>query len=160
MDKSITSKLIVGGIVLTLFVYIVLDIYGDQSASIGVRALLTPLFFLLYIVNVKRKNKLFCSFLLLFSISELLSFAEFFIMPDLVYKTYYVFGNVLYILAYCYLCIYIYKMLNFKEVIKNFKVHFIILIALDLYIIYMLSFLSLLRDSCLPPVPSPSHSQV
>jgi hypothetical protein len=51
---------------------------------------------------------------------------------------YYLLGNSLYMLAYIMLIIEICKSLNFSELIKNLKIHLIVLIGLSVYIVYVL----------------------
>ncbi|WP_406847832.1 hypothetical protein [Xanthomarina sp. GH4-25] len=97
-----------------------------------------PLFTLLYFINVKDKSRYFSWFLILFSISELLVFAEFYINTDKIFDLYYMFGNLLYIAAYCLLLLEVCKSLDFKAVLKNYKAHLAVLSILNGYMVYVL----------------------
>jgi hypothetical protein len=102
------------------------------------KSFIVPLFTLLYFLNVKNKSPFFSWFLILFSVSELMIFFEFYLDSDKAFDLYYMFGNLLYISAYVLLIIEVCRGLNYKSVIKNYRAHLIILFILNIYMVYVL----------------------
>ncbi|WP_246067739.1 hypothetical protein [Changchengzhania lutea] len=54
------------------------------------------------------------------------------------HKVDYFIGNSLYILAYLFLLIEIAKSMSLTHVIRNFKIHILVLVALNVYIVYVM----------------------
>ncbi|UKM63586.2 hypothetical protein GSB9_00129 [Flavobacteriaceae bacterium GSB9] len=54
------------------------------------------------------------------------------------YDFQYYFGNLLYILSYLFLVVKICLSLNFRHIIKHFKTHVFVLLALSIYFVYVL----------------------
>lgn len=114
------------------------QVQGEYLVSAISKSLIVPLFTLLYFINVKDKSIYFTGFLVLFSISELSTVAQFYLDTTTALDTYYVIGNTIYILAYILLLIEVLKDLDFKKVFKNYKLSLSILAVLNVYIVYML----------------------
>lgn len=140
------SNILVGFIVMLCIAFTVYEFIEEYFLSQLCKALIVPFFTILYFVNVKRRSLLFTCFLMLFSISELLIFTELFIDFDsmteegfLKYNNvYYMIGNLLYISAYIFFLLDVLKTLDVRMVFKNYKIHLVVLSALNVYIIYVL----------------------
>lgn len=103
------------------------------------KALIAPLFTVLYFINVQERSRYFMLFLLIFSFSELSVFVEYSaIFGRLKRNLVYVIGNSLYIIAYCFLIAEVFKTINVRNVLKNYSIHIIILLVLSIYIAYVL----------------------
>lgn len=130
------DKLKVLGTIVAL-VYILFVVYlfnGDSTLAFSISSLICPLMALLYFVTVKRKTIAFSSFLVLYSISEVMTlFIDY--IPNQI--DYYI-GNSLYILAYTCLMIEVCKTVCVLQVLKNYKLHLLVLIGLNVYIVYIL----------------------
>src|SRR5690606_25825682 len=74
----------------------------------------------------------------LFSVSDVSSFIGYYLNTTQALDIYYTIGNTLYIVAYILLIFEVVKRLNFKKVIKIYKLHLLVLGLLNVYIIYML----------------------
>lgn len=132
------SNILIVSIILLCFSFALFEFQEEYFISSLSRSFIVPLFTLLYILNVKDKSPYFFGFLILFSISELTVLVEFYLESDKAFNTYYMIGNLLYISAYLLLIIEVCKNLNFKVVFKNYKVHLLILILLNTYMVYVL----------------------
>ena len=135
------SKVLVGFVLICYFLFAIFEFSGNEMMSYYFHSFIVPLITIIYILFVKRKSKLFLLFLIFYSISDILGI----IISNMPYDEsqylydfeYYV-GNGLYIIAYTFLIIEIGKSLNFKHVIKHFKMHLIVLSALNVYLLYVL----------------------
>ncbi len=114
---------------------IVYIIKGDIDESEKYDALIVPLITLYYFLSVKRQSFLLGTFFAFYSISNLLIFFRTYAPYDF---NYYV-GNFLYILAYVVLIFKIAKHLSLKELFKRYSVHFVILLLLSAYLVYVLN---------------------
>ncbi len=123
-------------------------ITGKDSLAYSISSLLSPAIALLYFTHVKKKTISVSLFLIFFAMSDLMVlFAEY--IP---YKVNYFVGNTLYVLAYTSLLFKFLTRACVEYSLKNFKVHIIILTALNIYIAYVLQD-SIARDR----VPTPSE---
>lgn len=128
------SKILMS-LVLIVYVLSVLFQFGtDSGISNSLKSFIIPIFTLLYFVTIKQKSLYFLLFLVLYSLSDLLVF----IGPYVSYKVNYYIGNSLYILAYTFLLLEVCKSVCVLHVIKNYKIHLLILSILNIYIIYVL----------------------
>lgn len=93
-----------------------------------------PLFVYLYYSHVKDKNHLFGFFLIAFSIAEFLK-----IVFDTSNAMAYYFANILVIIAYIALIVFFVKDIKLKPLLKEFKIHIIVLLVFNAYIIYVLN---------------------
>jgi hypothetical protein len=140
------SNILIGFIIMLCLAFAVLEFQQMYLLSEKFKSLIVPLFTLLYFVTVKRRSFYFTWFLILFSVSELIVFTELFfdfdVMTEQEYlnfnKVYYTLGNALYIFGYVFLLIEILNTIEIKNVWKNYKIHLIVLSALNIYIVYVL----------------------
>ncbi|OYX23643.1 MAG: hypothetical protein B7Z06_09970 [Flavobacteriales bacterium 32-35-8] len=128
------SKILVGLVLLIYALFAIFQFNGYELIAFNLRSLLFPFVALTYFVSVKEKSLFFILFLILYSLSELLAI----ISDKLSYSVDYFLGNSLYILAYLMLFIEICKSISLTHVLKNFKIHLIVLTALNVYIVYVL----------------------
>ncbi|EGV42377.1 hypothetical protein BZARG_2297 [Bizionia argentinensis JUB59] len=134
------TNIIIFLIIVLCVAFAVFQFNGLEFLSISSKSLIVPLFTLLYFINVRDKPTFFTLFLLTFSITELSVFAEYAtdnygqIKFDLVY----ILGNILYIIAYCFLIAEVFKTINVRKVLKKYLLQIIVLMALNIYIAYML----------------------
>ena len=138
MDKS---KVLVGFVLVCYVLFAIFEFSGNETLAYYFHSFIVPLITVIYIFFVKRKSKLFLLFLIFYSLSDVLgvvldnlSYND----PQQLYDFQYYFGNALYIFAYIFLIIKIGKSLDFKYVIKNFKLHFLVLTILNAYLLYVL----------------------
>jgi hypothetical protein len=128
------SKILMG-LVLIVYVLSVLFQFGnDSSIANSLKSFIIPIFTLLYFVTVKKKSLFFLLFLVLYAVSDLLLF----IAPYISNKVNYYMGNSLYILAYTFLLLEVCKSVCVLYVLKNYKIHLLVLTILNIYIIYVL----------------------
>ncbi|GGK15195.1 hypothetical protein GCM10007962_06740 [Yeosuana aromativorans] len=128
------SKVLVGIILLVYLAFIVSQFSNHHYLATVFDALILPLITITYFIGDHKKQVLFIVFLLAYSISDLMVL----IVDHIPYELYYYIGNGLYILAYLTLLVKVLKSLSFLEIIKNFKLHLIVLIGLNVYIAYVL----------------------
>ncbi|RAJ17110.1 hypothetical protein [Olleya aquimaris] len=93
-----------------------------------------PVFSYLYYGQAKQRNHFFGFFLLSFSIAEILNV----VFKESTFLAYYC-SNFLIIAAYSSLIIFLIKDINLKLLIKEFKLHLIILAVFNSYLIYALN---------------------
>ena len=119
---------------LCCMVFIVSHINGDRWLAITSRALIVPLFTILYFINIKNKSAYFLIFLISYSISDLLAIVG--------YKMYleweYYIGNSLYIVGYLAFSFEILTSISIKHIMTYFKTHIIVLAMLNIYVNYVL----------------------
>ncbi len=128
------SKILIGLVIAFCAFFIVFEFNENQWMSSMIRALIVPTITLLYFLNAIKRPILFSLFLVLFSISELtILFSQFF--PG---ESEYYIGNLLYIIAYACLIAQILKKVNLRYLFNNFRIHLIVLIALNVYVVYVL----------------------
>lgn len=135
------SKVLIGFILICYFLFAIFEFSGNELVAYYFNALIVPLITILYVLFIKRKNKLFLMFLVCYSISDILGIVISNMPYDesqMIYDFEYYVGNALYILAYLFLVIKLGKSLNFKHVLKHFKMHLIVLSALNIYLLYVL----------------------
>ncbi|MBU2951647.1 FUSC family protein [Tamlana agarivorans] len=120
-------------VVYLLFVYFQVK-GGDGFLMTLSEVLLVPMVAFGYFAFEKKKTFYFSGFILLFALSELLDL----FVDSFNYEMYYLFGNALYMVGYTFLLLEILKSTDFNYLLKRFKVHFIVLIALDIYMVYVL----------------------
>jgi hypothetical protein len=121
--------------------FAVFEFSGHEMVSYYFHSAIVPIITILYLLFIKRKSKLFLLFLIFYSASDLIGL----VIANLPYDDsqtlfdieYYV-CNGLYILSYIMLIVKIGSSLNFKHVIKFFKIHLVVLSALNLYLLYVL----------------------
>lgn len=128
------SKILVGLVLLVYALFVIFEFRGDDLVAFNLRSLIFPFVALTYFICVKEKSIFFILFLFFYSLSELLAIISDKLNPSVDYFL----GNSLYILAYLMLFIKICKSISLIHVLKNFKIHLLVLTALNIYIVYVL----------------------
>jgi hypothetical protein len=128
------SKFMVGLVFLVYLGFVISQFNNNDFLADALDALLLPLITVIYFTKERRINLFFSIFLICYSVSDLMVF----IVDFIPYNYYYYVGNGLYILAYLALLIKIVQSLSFQHIIKNFKLHLIVLTGLNIYIAYVL----------------------
>lgn len=132
------SNILIASIILLCFSFALCQFQEEYFISTISKSLIVPLFTLLYFINVKNKSSYFTWFLVLFSISDISSFIGYYLNTTQALDIYYILGNTLYIVAYILLIFEVVKGLSVKKVIKNYKLHLLVLGLLNVYIVYVL----------------------
>lgn len=135
------SKVLVSFVLIFYVLFVIFEFSGKYDLSFYFDSLLIPLITLIYMLFVKRKNRYFSLFLLFYTIGDLLGLViEFLpIKKDFLLLEYeYLITNSMFIIAYIFLLIKIVKSVCFFHIIKNFKIHLLVLTVLNAYLIYVL----------------------
>jgi hypothetical protein len=139
MDKS---KILVVLLVFTYVLFVIFEFSGNnKELATQFESLIVPLVALRYFLFVKRKNVFFTMFLVFFAVSDLIALlfrSVLFEITSPYYEYAYYICNPLYVLAYFMLFFMLCKSINFKYIFNNLKIHLLVLIILDAYLIYVL----------------------
>lgn len=131
MDKSKTLAVIAA---LLYLLSVIFQFSNNEPVASALKSVILPTITVFYFLKIRRKTLFFSLFLVLFSASELLTLVEIY-LPYLI--NYYL-GNALYILAYSCLIIEISKSISLKNILRNYKIHLLVLTVLNVYIVYVL----------------------
>lgn len=132
------SNLLIAFIIFLSIAFALCQFQEQYLISAISKSLIVPLITLLYFINVQYKSTYFTWFLVLFSLSEISTFLQFYLNSTQALDAYYVIGNIAYIIAYTLLLLEVIKNLNFKRVFIKYKLQLFILGVLNIYIAYML----------------------
>ncbi|WP_370476709.1 hypothetical protein [Tamlana flava] len=135
------SKVLIGFVLLCYILFAVFELSGNDGIAYYSRSLIVPLITLIYLLLIKDKKRLFLLFLVFYSISDLMGLvidSMPFDESGSLYDFNYYSGNLLYMISYLFLVIKICKSISFKHILKHYLVHAIVLIALNIYFIYVL----------------------
>ncbi len=124
-------------VILALLLYILSVIFQFSDEDVianALKSIILPVVTLLYFVKIKKKSLFFTLFLVLFSISDLMIFST----PYISHNVDYYLGNSLYILAYASLLVEVSKSISLLYVLRNYKIHLLVLTILNIYLIYVL----------------------
>ena len=135
------SKVLVSFVLIFYALFVFFEFSGKYNLSFYFDTLLIPLITLIYILFVKRKSVYFLLFLVFYTVGDLsvlfLDFVPF--DENSVFSNFqYCITNSMYIIAYIFLFIKIIKSVCLKHILKHFKIHLIVLTALNVYLIYVL----------------------
>jgi len=138
------SKLILGIVIMLTVTYLGLQIFEQETAASFVRPAIIPLLTLAYIFKFKDISSYFFLFLFSYSLSEILGTLGYFAYEnELIDNFQYYTGNLLYLFAYICLILEVYKHLNIRKLIKQFPLHILILLVLDIYCVVLVSKISI-----------------
>ena len=127
-------KVMVSLVLLVYFGFVVFQFNNNEYLANALDAIILPLISIAYFQGNKKPNLYFSVFLICYSVSDLMIF----IVDFKPYSYFYYVGNGLYIIAYMALFIKIVKSLSFQHILRNFKLHLIVLTILNVYIAYVL----------------------
>ncbi|MGJ5642096.1 hypothetical protein [Formosa sp. S-31] len=128
------TQFLMGFIIALSVLFVFLEMKYDHYAAAMVKALIVPSITVWYFVSINRRKTLFTLFLVLFSVSELLTFVG----PYLPVNFEYYLGNLLYLIAYLCFVLGLLNRLNLRYVLKEFKFTLLILFSLNCYLLYVL----------------------
>ena len=138
------SKLLLGIVIMLTVTYLGLQIFEQETVASFVRPAIIPLLTLAYVLKFKEFSSFFFLFLFSFSLSEIIGTLGYFAYEnELIDNIQYYTGNILYLLAYIFLVFEVYKHLNIKKLIKQFPIHILILLILDVYCVVLVSKISI-----------------
>ena len=130
------SKILVGLVVLVYVLFVVFQFGGNSSMALNFRSLILPTIAVAYFTCVKRKSLFFSLFLGFYAASDIMYLVSKYL--SIPYLVDYYLGNSLYILAYGTLLFKACRSINLMEILKNYKIHLVVLSLLNVYIIYVL----------------------
>lgn len=135
------SKVLVGFVLICYVLFAIFEFSGKSDIAFYFNSMIVPVITIIYTFCAKYKSRLFWLFLICFSLSDIVSmvlgaaaFDEFEHVNDFVYYL----GNSLFILAYLFLVFKIGKSIALKYLLNSLKIHVLVLIVLNLYLIYVL----------------------
>ncbi|MFH4965850.1 hypothetical protein V8G69_12685 [Gaetbulibacter sp. M235] len=132
------SKIMVGLVLLVYISFVAFQFNSSNYFAASLDAILLPLITLTYFINNPKPELFFSLFLICYSIADLIGLSAKFDNDFIPYSYYYYIGNGVYIVAYLVLLVKILRSLSFLHIIKNFKLHIIVLMGLNVYIAYVL----------------------
>ncbi|WP_435133815.1 hypothetical protein [Formosa sp. A9] len=127
-------QILVGFIVLLSVLFVFFEMKDLHLSAAMVKAFVVPVITGVYFFTISKRSAYFSAFLILFSVSELLTF----IGPYLPVNCEYFIGNSLYLTAYSCFVLDLLNKLNFRYVVKELRVTLMILLALNAYLLYVL----------------------
>ena len=127
-------------IIVLAIVFVGLQIFEQQYIAGYVRPIILPLLVLSYCLVNKERSSNFFFFLLFYSIAELSALFNYYaqyskVVDNLLYYG----GNILYITAYTFLIIEIFKSINIKRIFNRFTTYILVLVVLDIYSIILVT---------------------
>lgn len=143
------SKILAGLVLVFYLLFVIFELSAEYDFSLLFDSLLVPIITLIYIFQIKNKNTYFFLFLILYSLSDILGLATYFFLYEKLsyeenlmdYEYDYFIGSALYILAYMFLIVKVLRTISVKYVLRNFKIHLLVLTILNIYLIYVLQFI-------------------
>ncbi len=133
-------KILLGFIIVLAIVFVGLQIFNMQEIAGYVRPIILPLLLISYCIVKRERSSYFFYFLLFYSITEVSSIFTYFARESyFVDSLMYYGGNTLYIMAYVFLILEIFKSMNIKRIFNRFTTYILILIALDIYSIILVT---------------------
>ena len=131
----IIRKILIAILVALAVVFLALQIFELEVKASGVRALLLVFLTTLYCYTVREKRFFFLSFLITFTIADILTFFGWLIplVPNSEIDYSYYIANSLYIISYSFLIIQMLTSMNLVEIVKKYPFHILILIVLDVF---------------------------
>ncbi|WP_406684136.1 hypothetical protein N1F78_15810 [Seonamhaeicola sp. MEBiC1930] len=136
------SKVLVSLVIVIYVLFTVFGFLGNETIAFTLDSLILPLVTVIYFLFFNKKTLFFSLFILCYAASDIIGLIVNFIPYDnsysVIYKLDYYIGNTLYILSYAFLFIGICKKIDMLHILKNFKIHLIVLTALNIYLVYVL----------------------
>lgn len=131
----IIQKTLIGILVILAVVFLGFQVFELEVEASGIRALLLVFLTILYCYRVREKPFFFLTFLITFTIADILTYIGWLIplVPDAQIDYMYYFVNLLYIISYSFLILEILTSINLVEMVKKYPFHIFILIILDVF---------------------------
>ncbi|WP_052825766.1 hypothetical protein [Neotamlana nanhaiensis] len=141
------SKVLIGFVILLFVLFAFFEVIGEYDASFYLNCSIIPTIALIYFLFVKNRNLYFLLFLVFYSAADVIGMiTEYFLYNYALdfeaniqyYASDYYFLSALYIGAYFFLLLKIAKSLSFGFVFKKLKIHCVVLLILNVYLIYVI----------------------
>lgn len=135
------SKVLVGFVIVLYVLFVISEFSGNHSMSFYFDCLIVPVIALTYLLLSRRKNRYFSLFLLFYTFANIYIIIISLIPPKeglIIFDYEYLFVNSMFVIAYIFLLIKILKSISLKYILKNFKMHLLVLIILNSYLVYVL----------------------
>lgn len=126
-------KFILIGTIVSL-VIVLSSVFGFEKYSSSFELLIVPIITIIYLWNARPKTINFTLFMVFYSLGDLVWLSGI----EGLYDLFYYITNGLFILAYVFLLIEIFKNINFKRVLTAHRLEFFVLILLFIYMMYVL----------------------
>jgi hypothetical protein len=140
------SKVLIGCVILLYVFFTICEVIGEYTIAFQLESLIIPFITIIYLLFVQDKSRLFLLFLVFYSISDLFGMITENVLyynvsseEGVIFHEYqYYIGSSLYILAYFFLFIKISNSLSISHILRNFKIHLLVLSILNIYLVYVL----------------------
>ncbi|MCB4797474.1 hypothetical protein [Neotamlana laminarinivorans] len=142
------TKVLIGLLIVCYVCFTFYEVLGNYDLSIIFDNLLVPIITIGYFFALKKKSLWVSLFLIFYSVSDLLAICfnvvlnNYSLNTNLVLSYDYYLANLLYDLAHIFLIFEIAKYLSLKFVLKNLKLHLIVLVLLNIYLAYVIQMVS------------------
>lgn len=135
-------KILVSIILIVYGLFVICGFSGYEDVAFTCDSIIIPLVAISYFIFIKKKTLFFSLFLITYAFSELLGLAVGYLANNedfkfLVDLDFYI-GNALYILSYFFLLIELIRKIDISDIIKNYKIHVIVLMGLNVWLVYVL----------------------
>ncbi|MGC1631384.1 MAG: hypothetical protein WA749_04645 [Gelidibacter sp.] len=137
----IIRRILIGVLIALAVIFLGFQVFELEVEASGMRALILVFLTILYCHTVREKRLFFLSFLIVFTIADILAFMSWKIplvtnnQIDLVYYI----ANSLYIMAYSLLILQMLSAMNVVEIVKKYPFHILILIVLDVFCVVVVT---------------------
>ncbi|MEO5789639.1 MAG: hypothetical protein ACOH2D_11390 [Gelidibacter sp.] len=137
----IIRRILIGVLIALAVLFLGFQIFELEVEATGVRALLLVFLTILYCYSVKEKRLFFLSFLIAFTIADILAFMRWQIpiVPNTQMDPVYYIANSLYIMAYSFLILQMLSAMNLVEIVKKYPFHLLILIIMDVFCVVVVT---------------------
>lgn len=134
------SRIFIGLILLIFFLFVFFDLSGYHTIALHLSSVMWSVIAMGYFLLVKKKSIYYSLFLILYAIADLVYLVDhYFELLDIVR---YLTGNILYILSYACMLFFVFRSIKWKHIFKNFKIHFIVLTLLNIYMVHVLKIIT------------------
>ncbi|MEM5566455.1 hypothetical protein WNY78_15140 [Psychroserpens sp. AS72] len=117
-----------------------LEFYGLEKNAIGLKATAMCLLVILYLNKVIKRNAFFLLFLVTYTLAlgiDYLSYDEIIMYEEM--DVFFIICNALYVLAYFFLILRIFYLINFVKSIIKYPIQMLSLLVLGVFVVYMIT---------------------
>lgn len=135
------AKILIGLILMIFLLFIFFELIGNKLVALHLKSIISPVIAITYFIITKKRALFYALFLILYAMGDMVYLVVYYFNFSDMFR--YLSGNILYISSYGCILLLIFKSISWKHVFKNFKLHFVILMMLNLYIIYVLNIITI-----------------
>lgn len=135
-----TERVLISLILVCFVISITIQLTGEFTTSFYFDFLIVPLITLTYIISIKNKEIMFLLFLIVYALGDIISIIGF-LLEEKDFETastLFTLSSIFFIIAYSILLIKTYRLLSLKYVIKHLRIHGIVMVLLNIYLLYVL----------------------